>query len=407
MLSIFTNSQAHDWIRCMSPITIGLEQLAALPPSSLSGKRIGLLCNAASLDRRLMHASQILHECLGPQLRVFFSPQHGLFAERQDNMVESADRLDPWLQIPVFSLYSRTRKPTREMFDLLDVLIVDLQDVGTRVYTFIYTMSYCMEAARAFDKKVIVLDRPNPIGGKLLEGNCLAPAWSSFVGRYPLPMRHGMTIGELALMFNQAFGIGCDLEIVPMQGWQRDMFFADTGRTWVAPSPNLPTPVSALVYPGQVIWEGTNISEGRGTTQPFELFGAPFIEPGRLLDKLGGRRLAGAVLRPVEFEPTAHKWQGQVCRGFQLHVSDPALFRPYRTTLALLQAIIKYYPKQLSWKEPPYEYEYERLAIDLILGDQAIRRRLEDMQSIDALEASWSQDLEAFGKLRQGFLLYS
>lgn len=391
----------------MAPVAIGLEQLAATPPSSLSGRRLGLLCNAASLDRHLIHASQILHECFGPQLRVLFSPQHGLFAEKQDNMVESDHRRDPWLQIPVFSLYSRTRRPTQEMFAQMDSLIVDLQDVGTRVYTFIYTMSYCMEAARKYGKKIIVLDRPNPIGGALLEGNCLTPAWSSFVGRYPIPMRHGMTIGELASMFNQAYRIGCDLEIIPMRGWERSMLFSDTGRPWVAPSPNLPTPLSALVYPGQVIWEGTNISEGRGTTQPFELFGAPFIQPRQVLDSLGGRDLAGAVLRPVEFEPTAQKWQGQVCRGFQLHVSDPLLFRPYRTALALLQTLKKCYPDQLAWKEPPYEYEYERLAIDLILGDQAIRRRLEAMESIDDLEASWDQDLKAFAKMRQKYLLYS
>ena len=391
----------------MTPITIGLEQLAASSPASLKERRIGLLCNAASLDRHFVHASQILHDCLGSQLRILFSPQHGLFAEKQDNMIESADRLDPWLHIPVFSLYGRTRRPTRDMFDELDVLIVDLQDVGTRVYTFIYTMSYCMEAARSFGKKVIVLDRPNPIGGAMVEGNCLAPGWRSFVGRYALPMRHGMTIGELALMFNQAFGIGCDLEIIPMQGWQRSMLFPDTGRPWVAPSPNLPTAVSALVYPGQVIWEGTNISEGRGTTQPFELFGAPFIEPQKVLDCLGGQRLAGSLLRPVEFEPTAQKWQGQVCKGFQIHVSDPWLFRPYRTTLTLLQTIIKCYPNQLAWKEPPYEYEYERLAIDLILGDQSIRQRLEAGESIDALENSWSKDLRAFEKMRQSYLLYS
>ena len=391
----------------MAPITIGLEQLAASPPSGLNGRRIGLLCNAASLDSHLVHARQILQECFGPQLQVLFSPQHGLYAEKQDNMVESADGHDPWTHLPVFSLYSRTRIPTREMFDLMDVLFVDLQDVGTRVYTFIYTMSYCLEAARTYGKKVIVLDRPNPIGGTLMEGNCLAPAWRSFVGRYPLPMRHGMTIGELALMFNQAYGIGCDLEIIPMQGWHRSMLFGDTGRHWVAPSPNLPNPTAALVYPGQVIWEGTNISEGRGTTQPFELFGAPFIEPHAILDSLGSRLMAGAVLRPVEFEPTAHKWQGRLCRGFQLHVSDPLAFRPYRASLKLLQTILQHYPDQLAWKQPPYEYEYERLAIDLILGDQEIRRRLEAMEPIEDLEASWQQDLKAFAGLRQRYLLYS
>jgi uncharacterized protein YbbC (DUF1343 family) len=388
-------------------VALGLEQLMLSPPAQLSGGRIGLLSNAASLDHELVHSRQRLYELFGSRLTALFAPQHGFFAERQDNMVESADRRDPLLDIPLFSLYSQTREPTRAMFDLIDTLVIDLLDVGTRVYTFIYTMSYCLEAARRMSKKVIVLDRPNPVGGLVLEGNCLKPEWRSFVGRYPIPMRHGLTIGELARLFNEAFGIGCDLEVIPMRGWQRDMTFSDTGLPWVAPSPNLPTPVSALVYPGQVIWEGTNVSEGRGTTQPFEIFGAPYLDTDRILDFLGGRDVGGAVLRALEFEPTANKWQGRICRGFQIHLTDARQYRPYRTSLRLLQAIVHCHADEFAWKPPPYEYEYERMPIDLILGDDRVRERLATRESIEALEVEWQAGLNAFSALRDKYLLYS
>jgi uncharacterized protein YbbC (DUF1343 family) len=388
------------------PVKIGIEQLMASPPSFLRGGRLGLLCNQASVDSGFTHTRQRLHALYGDRLKALFSPQHGLYAEKQDNMIESADRVDPLLGIPVFSLYSRTREPSEEMFKRIDVLLVDLQDVGTRVYTFIYTLAYCMEAAHRYGKKIVVLDRPNPVGGRLVEGNCLAAGWESFVGRYPLPMRHGLTIGELALLFNHAYKIQCDLTVVPMQGWQRGMYFHDTGLCWVAPSPNLPTAFSAYVYPGQVIWEGTNVSEGRGTTQPFEFFGAPFIDHEKVFSAVTDRSIDGAVLRPVEFEPTAHKWQGERCRGFQIHVTDLQRFRPYRASLALLQAVMRAHPEQFQWKQPPYEYEYERMPIDLILGDGTIRERLSAMESIDNLEASWQAGLKAFNTARRQYFLY-
>jgi uncharacterized protein YbbC (DUF1343 family) len=387
-------------------ISLGLEQLIQSPPAFLKDRRIGLLCNTASVDRNLVHSRVRLKDLFGPGLTCLFAPQHGLFAEKQDNMIESGDRRDPLLDVPVFSLYSHTRIPTRDMFDAIDALLIDLQDVGTRVYTFIYTMSYCMEAARQYNKKVVVLDRPNPVGGVQVEGNCLASGFRSFVGRYPIPMRHGMTIGELARLFNAAFDIGCDLDVVPMKGWHRRMLFCDTGLPWVAPSPNLPTPTSALVYPGQVLWEGTNVSEGRGTTQPFELFGAPFIDPYRILDTLPTDVSQGVILRPVEFEPTAQKWQGQRCHGFQIHVVEPDAFRPYRISLALLQAVLRCHPDEFQWKAPPYEYEYKRMPIDLILGDRQLRERLAAMQPLTDLEASWRRDLQAFEQMRRAFLLY-
>lgn len=387
-------------------IQTGLEHLLANPPKALMDGRLGLLCNPASVNFELQHARDLIRQRFPGRLTALFSPQHGFFSEKQDNMIESAHLRDEVSGLPVFSLYGETRKPTQEMFSHIDTLLVDLQDAGTRVYTFIYTLSYCMEAAREFGKKIIVLDRPNPISGIEVEGNCLSPDCVSFVGRYPLPMRHGMTIGELANLFNDAYGIGCDLEIMPMKGWNREMYFSDTGLPWVAPSPNLPTPVSALVYPGQVLWEGTNISEGRGTTQPFELFGAPFLDTAQIHARITASRMPGVILRPVGFEPTSGKWQGRLCRGFQLHITDRTTFRPYRTALFLLHAIVALHRERFEWKSPPYEYEYQRLPIDLILGDTALRTQIEAGADINRLEASWGEKTVKFLSLRKDFLLY-
>jgi uncharacterized protein YbbC (DUF1343 family) len=321
-------------------------------------------------------------------------------------MIESNDMVDPLTGVPVFSLYGKTRRPTREMLDLIDVLLVDLQDVGTRVYTFIYTMAYCMEAAGRFGKKVMVLDRPNPIGGCHVEGNLLEPSLTSFVGLFPIPMRHGLTICELALLFKQHFGIDCDLSVIPMAGWNRAMYFSETGLPWVAPSPNLPVSSSALPYPGQVIWEGTNVSEGRGTTQPFEFVGAPFFNQVELLNFLKDDPPVGVFLRPTVFEPTSNKWAGAPCCGFQLHVTDPDSFNAYGTGLRLLRAALALYGDNFSWKSPPYEYDYNHLPIDLILGDKTVRERLETLEPVSLLEDSFREDLSAFDKKRRDVMMY-
>jgi uncharacterized protein YbbC (DUF1343 family) len=312
--------------------------------------------------------------------------------------------LDPALQIPVFSLYGRSRVPSERMFAPIDVLLVDLQDVGTRVYTFIYTLSYCLEAALKYNVRVLVLDRPNPVNGIDIEGNLLASDCKSFVGRFPIPMRHGLTIGELAVLFNDHFDIGCNLDVIPMKGWQRRMLFADTGLPWIAPSPNLPTPISALVYPGQVLWEGTNVSEGRGTAQPFELFGAPYIDGSKIAAEI--EKIPGVLFRPVVFEPTSNKWRETPCNGFQIHVMDPLRYRPYKTTLHLLRTILAKHREQFKWKPPPYEYEFERLPIDLIMGNRSIRKRLENLEPIDAIEADWQEELNHFKTISREFQLY-
>ncbi len=390
----------------MKKIRTGLDRIVRDSGKWLSQERIGLLCNPASVDSRLNHTRLLIDSAFPRQLKALYSPQHGFFAEKQDNMIESEDLMDSVLQIPVYSLYGKFRKPDARMFEPIDVLLVDLQDVGTRVYTFIYTLSYCLEAAREYGVRVIVLDRPNPINGIGVEGNCLTADCASFVGRYPIPMRHGLTIGELAQLFNDHFAIGCELEVIPMSGWKRGMGFDDTGLPWVAPSPNLPTVRSTLVYPGQVLLEGTNISEGRGTTQPFELFGAPYLDVPKIIDALGNKKLPGTFLRPAVFEPTSNKWQATSCRGFQIHVTDPARFKPYATTLHLIRQVIANHVDQFEWKHPPYEYEFERMPIDLIIGDRSIRKRLETLDPIEEIEAGWQAELNRFKGIRREYLLY-
>ncbi|MFZ7126931.1 MAG: exo-beta-N-acetylmuramidase NamZ domain-containing protein [Desulfobacterales bacterium] len=390
----------------MDRVRPGIEVLTENPHPWVRNARLGLLCNPASVTAALRHSREVIRERFPGQLRVLFSPQHGFFAEKQDNMVESDHIDDPVTGLPVYSLYGESRCPTHEMFENLDVLLVDLQDVGTRVYTFIYTLSYCLETARSTGRRVLVLDRPNPVGGVHLEGSLLEAEWASFVGRYPIPMRHGLTIGEISLLFNRAFGIGAELDVVPMSGWQRFMMFRDTGLPWVAPSPNLPTPESAMVYPGQVIWEGTNLSEGRGTAQPFELFGAPYLDTGGVEREIAGLILEGGVLRPCVFEPTSGKHAGKACNGFQMHVTSPDRFRPFTAALRLLQAIIRLHPGAFEWKAPPYEYEFERLPIDLILGGDSLRRRIEAMEPVESIERSWKSPLERFRSMSRKYQLY-
>ena len=384
----------------------GLEVFLKDPPSWAAGTSLGLLCHPPSVDQAYRPAPELVARRFPGRLQLLFSPQHGFRGEKQDNMVSSPDFEDPLLGVPVVSLYGPRLDPPREALEKLDVLLVDLQDVGTRVYTYGATLARVMAAAGKAGVKVVVLDRPNPIGGLQVEGNLLRPEWASFVGPYPLPMRHGLTLGELARYYNVTQNLGCDLEIIPARGWRRGDYFDATGLPWVLPSPNLPTLEGALVYPGQVLLEGTNLSEGRGTTRPFELFGAPFLEPRRLAHELRDLPLPGVVLREVAFEPTFHKWAGEVCYGFQLHVTDRLAFKPYYTTLALLAVIRRLYPDRFAWREPPYEYETERMPIDLLTGDAAIREGLDAGRPVADLEAAWQPGLDDYQTASREFWLY-
>jgi uncharacterized protein YbbC (DUF1343 family) len=387
-------------------IRTGIEQVCSSSLASLQGRRLGLLANQASTDRHFTHSRDLLRRAYPDQLTCLFSPQHGFYSEKQDNMIESDHTTDAVTGLPVHSLYGDTRKPSPAMFADIDVLLVDLVDVGTRVYTFIWTVVHCLETAAETSTRVVLLDRPNPIGGELMEGNLLRPDCASFVGRCAIPMRHGLTLGELALFCNQELVIGADLEVVPVRGWRRRQLAPDTGLPWVFPSPNMPAFATALVYPGQVLWEGTNISEGRGTTLPFELFGAPFVDPREVQGALRPADLAGCCLRPLCFEPTSGKWGGRTCGGFQLHVIDPDLFRPYRASLALLQALRTLYPDGFAYKAPPYEYEFERLPMDLLIGDRQVREGLENGIPVADLEAAWQDELADYRQRCSRLFLY-
>src|SRR5216110_2752348 len=301
-------------------VALGFERL--IESGRLDDARVGIVCNPASVDHDLRHIADRLAAHPRARLAAIFGPQHGFRSDVQDNMIETRHGRDEIRRVPVYSLYSQTREPTDDMLRDLDVLVIDLQDVGVRIYTYIYTMANCLKAARRHGLKVIVCDRPNPIGGAQVEGMVLAPGFESFVGMYPIPMRHGMTIGEIARLFNEHFGIGADLEIVAMEGWRREMYWDDTGRTWIISSPNIPTFDTTTVYPGGVLFEGTNVSEGRGTTRPFELLGAPWVVAERFSEAMNRRDLPGVLFRPVVFEPTFQKHARESCGGCQIHVTD-------------------------------------------------------------------------------------
>ena len=390
----------------MTAVLTGLDRLNREYVKKLSGFRLGLLANQASVNGNLNSAKEVLSQLFPGQLKALFGPQHGHGGEDQDNMVETSHASDKSLKIPVFSLYAQSREPSREMLDRIDILMIDLQDVGTRVYTFTSTMLHCMKAAAKYGKKVIVLDRPNPLGGQIVEGNLLDPELFSFVGPSRIPMRHGLTMGEMALYFDHRFALKSDLEIITMEGWRREMFWKETGLRWIMPSPNMPLPETALVYPGQVLWEGTNISEGRGTCRPFEILGAPFLETNAIKHEMGKYATEGCYLQNYQFRPTFGKWAGELCHGFMIHVLDPAVYRPYFTSICLLHAILKIHKNDFNWKQPPYEYEYKKIPIDLILGNSDLRRDLESGKNPLTLKEKWSQDIESFLNERKGFLLY-
>ncbi len=433
--------------------------------------RIGLLCNNASVDRLYTGAPEILATTPGVQLVRIFSPQHGFAGEKQDNMVESGDGVHPATRVPLFSLYGRVREPEPEMLEGLDALVIDIPDVGTRVYTFLSTALLCMKVCAQVKVPVIVLDRPNPIGGEAVEGPVLRAGFSSFVGLIPVPLRHGLTAGEYCRLGRSLLGLDLPIEVVEARGWKRDAYLDETALPWVMPSPNLPVLEGAIVYPGMVMLEGTNLSEGRGTTRPFELWGAPWLDTYPVLAEIsrmtragtagpdtasGGKareprragwlsRIAGEIadasrqgagtgpegvasrppavapaapedmapyetgpgflLRPVAFQPTFHKFAGETVRGFQIHVTDRARFRPVFTATAILAAVIRIHRDRFAWKQPPYEYETDRMPIDLIAGTDAFRTALESGAEPADIAAGWRTEEDAFRRIRHRVLL--
>ena len=388
------------------PVTTGSARLTAHLGARTAGRRIGLVANPASLDADYRHVVDVAASAPGVALTALFGPQHGFRSDVQDNMIETDHARHPRLGVPVYSLYGETRTPTPAMLSELDLLVIDLQDVGTRVYTYIHTMTNCLQACAAAEVPVVVCDRPNPIGGAAVEGPVLQPGFESFVGLFPIPLRHGLTIGELARLCNEAFGLGASVEVLPVAGWRRHLYHDETGLPWVLPSPNLPTLDSAVVYPGMVLLEGTNLSEGRGTTRPFEIAGAPWLDAHRLAEAMNGLGLPGVWFRPAEFQPTFQKHAGETCGGCQIHVTDRAAFRPVLTAVAFLQVCRRLDPDRFAWREPPYEYEAVIPPIDILFGSDALRRSLDEDEPYTAIAEEWQADLDGFSGLRDRYLSY-
>jgi uncharacterized protein YbbC (DUF1343 family) len=384
----------------------GIEVLLDERKDLVRGARVGAVVHPASVLPDLRHTADALSAADNFRMVALFGPQHGARGEKQDNMVESEFYRDPETGLPVHSLYGETRRPTEEMLKDVDLLLFDLQDAGTRVYTFIHTMAYCMQSCARWSKRLVVLDRPNPINGRQAEGNLLDPKYSSFVGLYPIPMRHGMTTGELALFLNTEFGIHCDLTVVAMEGWRREHWYDQTGLPWIPPSPNLPTLDSAVVYPGSVLVEGTCLSEGRGTTRPFELIGAPFIGNRKYAAHLNALGLPGVWFRPSYFQPTFQKWTGTMCGGIQIHVRNRETFEPYVTGIAILSAACALYPESFAWRNPPYEYEHEKLPIEILCGSGDIPGMIRNGMSVDEIRHTWQDELTGFFRRRSPYLLY-
>ncbi|MGD9501526.1 MAG: exo-beta-N-acetylmuramidase NamZ domain-containing protein [Methyloceanibacter sp.] len=383
---------------------LGSERLLA--SSRLDGSRVGVLANPASIDHDFRHIVDALAASPKWTLTAIFGPQHGFRSDLQDNMIETPHAEDARRKVPIFSLYSETREPTPAMLDLIDVLVIDIQDVGARIYTFIYTMANCLAAAARKGLPVIVCDRPNPIGGVAVEGPMLERGYESFVGQYPIPMRHGMTVGELARFFNERHGLGATLEVVPMEGWSRGMYWDETGLPWVMPSPNMPTLDTALVYPGTVLFEGTMLSEGRGTTRPFELIGAPWLDGEELAARLNAIGLAGVHFRPAIFEPTFQKHVKRTCGGCQIHVTDRNEFEPVKAGVALMREAYGLAPAKFQWRPPPYEYEHDKMPIDILAGSPALRQEIERQTPLADIAASWRTGEAEFTQIRAPYLLY-
>lgn len=390
----------------MGRTVLGVERLLSEKADLTRGARVGLVCNQASVLPDLRHVADVFAGQDGLKLTAFFGPQHGIRGDVQDNMIETDHAIDSRTGLPIYSLYSETREPTEKMLADVDVIVFDMQDVGCRIYTFAYTMANCMRAAAKFGKRVVVCDRPNPIGGTQVEGNVTENGFTSFVGQFEVPTRHGMTLGELARMYNEHFGIGCDLVVVPMHGWSREMYFEATGLPWVLPSPNIPTVDTCVVFPATVHLEGTELSEGRGTTKVFELNGAPFIDPYAWADALGEYDFPGVTFRPCYFQPTFQKWAKQTCGGVQIHVTDREMFTPVIVGIAMVKTAHDLYPDKFQWKQDDYEYEFGKNPFDVVSGTDKIRKAIESDESLESMQQSWKPRFDEFVGTRAKFLLY-
>lgn len=382
----------------------GLDVLIENNFDVLTGLNVGLLVNQASVDKKLIHAATYFASASNFRLKALFGPQHGIDGHTQDNMIEWRGYKDMKFQVPVYSLYGDVREPSDAMLEGLDAVAIDLPDVGARYYTFLWTSLLTLKRCCELGIKVVVLDRPNPLNGVSIEGPPLLEEYRSFVGLHPIPVRHGMTIGELLFMMYMETGLKGSLTVVSMKNWRRHMWFDQTGLPWVLPSPNMPHLDTATVYPGMCLLEGTCLSEGRGTTRPFELFGAPYIDSGALAEDL--KNIDGLIFRPASFQPTFQKFAQELCFGGQLHVYDRESFESVFTALKILESVLKRWGSDFKWKRPPYEYEYEKLPFDILAGSDKVRSALEAGASAEDIRRSWISYESDFRRRRQDFLLY-
>lgn len=389
-------------------VITGLEVLLTKKKKRLKDKNIGLLAHQASVDSRLNHALELLRYQCGPRVKQLFGPEHGFFGAAQD-MESVKNSVEPSSGLPLISLYGRSAaslKPLPEHLSKMDMLIIDLQDIGSRYYTYCQTMVHVLEAAGNSRTDILVLDRPNPLNGFNLEGSTVQKGFASFVGLEGMAARHGLTIGEIAHMVNKEYGIHARLEVMRMEGWKRSMWFDQTGLPWIFPSPNMPTLTTALVYPGACLWEGTNLSEGRGTTRPFEIVGAPYLDPFQFSRALNDLNLPGVRFRPLFFKPTFQKWAGKSCGGTQLHIVDRSRFRPFLTGVAVIKIAREQGGNRFSWRHAPYEFERNIPAIDLLSGSNVLRTALENGQDFRSIRNHMQKGLALFRSIRKKHLLY-
>jgi len=384
---------------CQASVKTGLDNINSYK-HLFDGKRVGIITNHTAYNSRGQHIIDVFRSMDNVTVAAFFSPEHGIRGVEEAG-VHIESMTDPNYQAPVYSLYGKTRKPTRQMLENTDVLVFDIQDVGARFYTYIYTMSLAMEAAAEYDKRFVVLDRPNPINGLRVEGNILKPQFATFVGLYPVPVRHGMTAGELARMFNEQGwlkdSVRADLVVVPMKGWRRSMWYDRTGLRFIKPSPNMVSLETATVYPGLCLLEGTNVSEGRGTPQPFTQFGAPWIDSKSLVAELNKLNLPGILFRPASFTPVSSKYKGQQCKGVKIIITNRDLLEPYFSGILIVNRIYHMYPDKFQWKTGHF---------DRLCGTSAIREAITNRSSLEKLRESWQAELKSFLQIRNKYLMY-
>ncbi len=385
----------------MSRVVLGSERLFNAESEQIRGRRVGLITNHSGVDAQLRATADKLHQSGLCELVALYGPEHGIRGAAQDGE-HVANSTDPRTGVPVYSLYGQTREPDPAMLEGVELMLFEIQDVGARFYTYLYTMTQSIAVCAKAKIPFLVLDRPNPIGGLDLAGNLLDPAFASFVGRYPIPVRYGLSIGEIARLFNEQYALGAELDLIEMEGWQRSFYWEDTGLPWVPPSPNMPSPETALVYPGTCFFEGTNLSEGRGTAKPFEQFGAPFIDGPRLADALNDQSLPGVGFRPTHFLPTTSKYAGESCQGVQIHILDRTLFEPLSTAFTAIETVRRLHADHFAWRVPQDGIHN----FDLLAGTDQIRLALDRGASTAELLATWAADREPFAALRRRFLIY-